>query len=41
VPQVFLGLGAQRCLRAAEPDEPFGGDGAELGNVFWQSGVHR
>ena len=40
VPEVFVGLGLQRRLWAAESCEPFGGDGAELGDVFWQSGVH-
>ncbi len=40
VAEMVLGLGAQRRLRTAEPDEPFGGDSAELGNVFWQSGFH-
>ena len=40
VAEVFLGLGSQRRLRAAESSEPFGGDGGELGDVFWQSGIH-
>ena len=40
VPELVVGLGLQRGLRSAEPDEPFGGDSGELGNVFWQSGFH-
>ena len=40
VPELFFGLGPQCGLRAAQPGEPFGGDGGELGNVFWQSGFH-
>ena len=40
LPELVVGLGPQRGLRAAEPGEPFGGDGGELGNVFWQSGFH-
>ena len=40
MPQSLVSLGLQCGLRAAEPDEPFGGDGAELGNIFWQRGFH-
>ena len=40
LPEPVVGLGPQRGLGSAEPDEPFGGDSGEVGDVFWQSGFH-
>jgi hypothetical protein len=41
VPQLVLGLGPQRGLRAAEPEQLLAGDRRKVGNVFWQSSFRQ